>query len=163
MRGYLLGVIGTVLLSALFTAILPEGKTSGVIKGVTKLVCVLAIVAPVLVFFKGGDPTAKEKIATTFFGKTGIETDEEVIRYYSELRIKETERLMEKELLSEFSVETEISLAWEYAENTKEKYSDYQIKITRICVKIKGKLEEEVVKTMWEYLTKNYCSEVLLE
>ena len=37
------------------------------------------------------------------------------------------------------------------------------IKITQICVKMIEEQEEEVVRKMWEHLTKNYCSEVLIE
>ena len=50
MNEYVLSVIGTVLIASVLTAILPEGKTSGIIKGITRLVCVVAIVAPVVSF-----------------------------------------------------------------------------------------------------------------
>lgn len=155
MNGYLLGVIGTVMLSALLTAITPEGKSSGVIKGVCKLVCVLAIVAPVLKFFQKGGKD--EKILETFFSQSGIDTDEDVIKYYSELKVSLSETSLEEEIFKKFGVESEISYSWQTEESIGE------IRITRIHLKIKGKCEEEVSKSMWEYLTKNYCSEVLIE
>jgi hypothetical protein len=37
------------------------------------------------------------------------------------------------------------------------------IEITQICIKMVKQQDEEVVRTVWEYLTKNYCSEVLIE
>ena len=156
MNGYLLGVIGTVMLSALLTAITPEGKSSGVIKGVCKLVCVLAIVAPVLNFFQGGD-RKNSKIVETFFAQSGIDTDENVIKYYSELKVSQSENCLEEELFKEFGLETEVVYFWETEERTE------KIRVTCINVKIKGGYEEEVSKSMWEYLTKNYCSEVLIE
>ena len=52
--GYLLTIIGTVLVCSLITAIAPEGKTTASVKGVAKLVCTLAIISPVLRFFKTG-------------------------------------------------------------------------------------------------------------
>ena len=33
----------------------------------------------------------------------------------------------------------------------------------KICVKIVKQEDEEVLRKMWEYLTQNYCSEVLIE
>ena len=56
MNAYVLSVIGTVLISAVLTAIIPEGKTSKVIKGIARLACVLVIVTPIVQFFvKGAD------------------------------------------------------------------------------------------------------------
>ena len=47
MSSYLLIIVGSVLLSAILTAVIPSGKTANVIKGVTKAVCLLAILSPV--------------------------------------------------------------------------------------------------------------------
>ena len=154
MNGYLLAIIGTVILSALLTAITPEGKSSGVIKGVCKLVCVLAIIAPVLEYLQGKNGSGK--IFETFFSESGITADEDVIKYYSELKVSQAESYLEKELSKEFDLQTEIVYSWQEDDNK-------MIKITCINVKIKGEYEEEVRKKMWEYLTKNYCSEVLIE
>ena len=60
MNAYVLSVIGTILLSAIITAILPDGKTNSVIKGVSRLACVIAIVMPILTFFQSGDWSAGE-------------------------------------------------------------------------------------------------------
>lgn len=38
MSGYLLAIIGIVLLTGILSAVLPEGKTAKFIKGMTKLV-----------------------------------------------------------------------------------------------------------------------------
>ena len=156
MNGYLLSVSGTVLLSALLTAITPEGKSTGVIKGVCKLVCVLAIVAPVLKFFQGGETKADKKFIETFFMQSVIDTDEDVIKYYSELKIQEAEEQLEEEIEELFDLTSEVNFHWQIEESDR-------IKITCIYVIIQEEYEEEVSNKMCEYLTKNYCSEVLIE
>ena len=164
MKAYLLGITGTILLSALLTAILPEGKATGSIKSITRLVCILAIVSPVLHFFKNSNGENGEKFMQTFFQETSIERDEEIIQYYSELRIKEAQRYLEEETLKNFGVQTSITLIWEKVEETiAGKYKDTSIKITKIEVSLKEETTEDIIKSMWEYMTKHYCSEVKIE
>ncbi len=161
MSEYLLGVIGTVLLCSLLTAVAPEGKTSAVIKGMARLGCVLAIIAPVLQFFKTGEVG---KFTDDFFMQSGIETDKEFIQYYSELRIRETESALERELSEKYSLETEVTLVWTMeAEEFDEIYIAEHIKIEKICVEVPRETTEEVKERVSAYLTKNYCSEVLIE
>lgn len=162
MNGYLLGIIGTVLFSSVLTAIVPEGKTSGIIKGVAKLACVIAIVSPVLHFFKTRE--LGEGFFQENFSKSVIQTDEEYIQYYSEMRIRETENALEKELEENFAIHAEIRIDWALkADMVGSLYEADVIKINRIFVQTDGKQNEEVVNSVWEYLTKNYCSEVLIE
>ena len=164
MSGYVLSVIGVILISAILTAVLPSGKTSSVIKGVTRLACVLVIVMPILVFFQSGE----WKIGKTFFqddfSESVIQTDEAFIQYYSEMRVREAERKLEEELFKEFSVNANVTLRWEIETSEYASYyEDEKIKITRIYVVNDKKQTEEVERAMWGYLTKNYCSEVLIE
>lgn len=152
MNAYLLAVIGTILLAAVLTAIVPEGKTASVIKGMTKLVCLLVIVSPVLQYVckdekKSGDGD--------FFSQSVIETDESFIKYYSEMRVRSAETELETELREEFGVTCEVAISWEYEEE--------KIRVTQICVQTAEKCDEEVKRLMCDYLTENYCSEVLLE
>ena len=162
---YLLCVIGTVIVSAILTAILPEGKTSGLIKTITRLACILAIVSPVLRFLRvgelsfGGMENSKE-----IFSQSVIEGEEAFIEYYSEMRIRETERALERELSERYGLDTEVTLLCEKQTETVDgKYPSNRIKIKEIRVKLKKLSNEEVLKKMWEYLKKNYCSEVLIE
>lgn len=156
MNGYLLCVIGTVLVCSILTAIAPEGKTSAVIKGVARLTCVLAIIAPVLNFLKSGDVSVfNDKNRQEIFSQEGIEEESAFIQYYSEMRISQTERALEAEIKEKYKVLAEVSLTWSRIEE--------EIRIDKISVKLPPKTEEEVRKSMWEYLTKNYCSEVLIE
>ncbi len=162
MNGYLLTVIGTVIFSSVLTAILPDGKTSGVVKGVAKLALVLVIVSPILQFFQNGD--FGEDFLGENFSKSVIQTDERYIQYYSEMRINETEKALENELLKTFGIKTQVCLNWS-SENeiVQGVYTVDSVKINRIQVVTDGKQNGEVVKSVWEYLTKNYCSEVLIE
>lgn len=159
MNGYLLGVIGTVLLSAILTAIIPEGKTAKTVKGMTKLACLLVIISPIPNYLKAsGLLKGSDKDSLTNFPQTVIQTDSEFIKYYSEMRIRQTEEALEKEILDKYGKRTQVTLAWE------EQTSGYdEIKITKIHVQTENGLTAEEANAMWEYLTKTYCSEVLIE
>ncbi len=156
MSGYLLSVIGTVVFSSLITAVMPEGKTSGLIKAIARIACVLAIVAPVLTFLRNGAfGLGYDKKSQTIFSQSVIEGQEEFIQYYSEMRVMQSQEALVKELFQRYGLETDVSLKWEL--------EDGKIKITRIEVYTYEKANGEIVKNMSEYLMKNYCSEVLIE
>ena len=164
MSAYVLSVIGVILISAILTVILPSGKTNSLIKCVARLACVLVIVMPLLIYFQSG--TWSNGI--TFFGdefqETVIHTDAGFIQYYSEMRVRETERSLKEELLEEFYVKAEVRLSWEMeSAMIGSYYTQEKIKITRIQVINEEKQAEEVERAMWVYLTENYCSEVLIE
>ncbi|MFR1983862.1 MAG: stage III sporulation protein AF [Christensenellaceae bacterium] len=81
MSAYLLSIIGIVLLTAILSAVLPDGKTVKFIKGIAKLCCLAVILAPVLGFFK---EASDGKINFPFFSsETVIETDGAFIDYSS--------------------------------------------------------------------------------
>ncbi len=164
MSGYVLSVIGTVLLCAILTAILPSGKTGTVVKAVARLACVISIVMPVLGFFQSGEWSVGKIFFQGDFAEEVIQMDEGFIQYYSEMRVREAQSALQRELLDEFGVETEVEICWttEFGEFA-EYYQEQKIKITRIRVSNTEKQSGEVVSAMWEYLTKNYCSEVLIE
>ncbi|MBQ5930220.1 MAG: hypothetical protein IIX02_05455 [Clostridia bacterium] len=164
MSAYVLSVIGTILLCAILTAVLPDGKTSTVIKGLARLACVISIVMPVLIFFQSGEWSVGEIFFQEDFSKSVIQTDEAFIQYYSEMRVRETQTNLQEELFKEFSVKSNVKIAWSM-ENTEyaERYEEYKIKITQIHVENREKQTEEVERAMWVYLTENYCSEVLIE
>lgn len=152
MNGYLLSVIGTVLIAALLTAIAPDGKTSGLIKAIAKSACLLAIVAPIPSYLNSGNSDEKNADLQTIFSQTVIETDEDFIKYYSEMRIRATAQALEAELKEKFFVVASVELEWMNESD--------EIKITKIIVRTEN---GEANTAMWEYLTKNYCSEVMIE
>ncbi len=164
MNGYLLGVIGTVLLCSLLTAIAPEGKTSAAIKGIAKLACALAILAPVLRFFQSGDIDVLLGAGEKNSSQTVIRTDEAFIQYYSERRVEETEAALETELLEKYAVAVEVDLTWRFDEESLGgKYSLEKIKIERIHIQTVEQTTEEVKHQMQTFVAKTYCSEVQIE
>jgi hypothetical protein len=164
MSAYVLSVIGTVLLCAILNAVLPTGKTSGVIKGVARMACVVSIVMPILIFFQSGEWSIGKTFFEKDFAESVIQTDEEFIEYYSQMRVREAQLSLQKDLKSEFLVEADVQIEWtSETEEYGKIYNEDKIKIVRIVVKNKEKQSEEVENAMWEYLTQNYCSEVLIE
>lgn len=155
MNAYLLSIIGTILISAFITAIAPEGKTSVVVKAVTRLACILVIIAPILRFLQTKDSTKNAENTQGILSETVIETDEDFIQYYQEKRIRATEVALQEELYGEFSVSCSVTLGWEAEEE--------DIRITRIYVRLQDQIAEEEKGRMSDYLAKNYCSEVLIE
>lgn len=153
--GYLLAILGTVLSSAILTAIVPEGKTSGTVKSIAKLVCLLVIIAPIPKFLQMEsffDETSEEN-TETFFSQSVIETDERFINYYSEMRIRYAEQSLETEILDKYALAVDVCL----------ECATEDLKINKITVKTNKETDEEAKRVMWEYLTQNYCSEVLIE
>ena len=168
MNAYLLSVIGTVLISAVLTAIIPNGKTATVIRGVAKLACVVAIVSPVLQFFQTGklgtEGGENSKNNSGNFQQIGIQADEEFIQYYCEIRVRETERALETELKEEFDAETQVVLQWELQkENVENRYLSEEIFIEEIQILWKGERDESMQKTVCEYVENRYGCEVLIE
>ncbi len=165
MNGYLLGVIGTVLVCSLFTAIAPEGKTSTVVKAVARLACILTIIAPVLSFFKSGSLSAfTDKNRQDFFSENGIEQEGEFIQYYSEMRVREAEIALEEELADKYELSAKVALTWSLeTEELNRLYSTQKIRIESMEITLLEETTKEVKEGMWLYLTKNYCSEVLIE
>ena len=164
MNGYVIGVIGTVLIASILTMIAPEGKCTATIKGVTKLACLIVLISPIpkLVgdenFFDVFRGESAEK-TDGFFKDDGINADEPFIEYYCKLRIDQTQTALEKELVSQFKVSADVTLDWEFVGET-----DVDgMKITKITVKPRQTVEEEVQRKMCSYLTDAYCSEVLIE
>ena len=146
MNEYLLSVIGTVLLSAVLTAITPNGKTANVIKSVAKLACLLVIISPLLQYIGGGNMENFENNSV----QSVINTDESFIQYYSEMKVKEAESYLEKELFDNFTLSCKIVFSWERKND--------EIFIRAITVK--GAFSTQEKERLYEYLTKNYCSEV---
>ena len=68
------------------------------------------------------------------------------------MRIRATTQALEAELKEKFLVEASVELQWTYDLG--------EIKITKMIVKTENGEENTA---MWEYLTKNYCSEVMIE
>ena len=154
MNGYLLSVIGTILLSALLTAILPNGKTSAVIKAMTKLACLLVIISPVFSYIQAETGTSNGNSSKNL-SQSGIQTDEAFITYYCEMRIQNAQAQLESEIKEKFDFDCKVVFAWEYDKET--------IRIIKLTVQPQTELSEQQNSELCEYLTNNYCSEVVIE
>ena len=164
MSGYVIGVVGTVIISSILMMIVPEGKSTSIIKGMTKLACLVVLIAPIPKllgdenFFDVFRGESVENVGG-FFENSGLNADETFIEYYCKLRVVETQTALEKEIYTQFQVSADVQISWEFAGET-----DVDgIKITKITVKSKATVEEEVQRKMCAYLTDSYCSEVLIE
>ncbi len=162
MSGYLLSVIGIVLIAAVLTAVCPNGKTAATVKAITRLACVLAIVAPILRFFKTG---AWENLQnnSSDFTQIGIPTDVGFIEYYSQLRIAENERALECELLEKYEILATVSFLWSFEEEKNGIYNFEQIRIEKINVKTAQAVEQEKVREIQAKMQKEYGCEVWIE
>jgi len=56
MKAYILSIVGAVLLSAVVSMIVPDGKMGKLIRGVGKLIVVLFLIVPVINVFTGETP-----------------------------------------------------------------------------------------------------------
>lgn len=92
---YILTVAGTVLLSALLSAMLPEGKMGKFVKGMSSLIVFMALVSPFLSFF--------EK-KTFDFGTAELGGDEAYLLRCAELAAEEREEDVSRFLREEFSL-----------------------------------------------------------
>ena len=155
MKEYLFSVIGVVLLASVLLTIVPEGKTPAVIKGTTKMACLLVIVSPIVQYFYVQAKDEK-KVDTVgmFFQESVIDEDVEFIQYNYEIRVRLMERALQQELQELYAIDAEITLRYELADT---------IQVTAICVKPTSVIKEDVKTAVSEYLEKKYCSEVLLE
>ena len=164
MKEYLIRIVGITLICSILTMIIPKGKNFNVICGAMKIICLLVIVAPVLLFFQNKDNRKLDKIYQEIFSDSVIQVDEEFINYYSESTIDYLEKQVEKEILEMYNHVVWVSVDWEYAvDKYQEIYPDVKVKITQMHVKAEDGLKEEEKKVLSEFLMKNYCSEVLIE
>lgn len=151
MTEYLLTVIGVILISSVLNAIVADGKTAGIIKNVTKLACVLVIVAPALTWVKGFSKK-DEKASLINFSQTVIQTDENFIQYYSELRIEYAKDSLEQELKTRFQINTDVDIDWSFTVNK-------EIKIEKIFVGVES-ADLEFAEKISKYIETEYACEV---
>ena len=161
MKEYLLCVIGVVLLSALITMFLPEGKTSSTIKGVAKMLCLLCILSPIPQMLKGlqGNTNSPEKDTEGDLETFVIDTDESFIKYYSQMRIQNAERLLEGEILEDYGVSCLVKITWEFNE---EIYDTDSIKIQSVQISCENATEETAMRIKQD-LKERYLLEVQIE
>ena len=164
MKEYVISVIGIVIISAILAAIIPDGKTSSMIKGITKTACVAVIIAPIVQFFQAGKtPQFLYGNSQDNFSQSGIETDVAFIQYYSEKRVEETQNKLQEELWEKYGLQTRVVLEWEWREKAENKGSATEIYIMKIRIYGMENQEDLIRNEVMEYLSNSYCSEVQIE
>ena len=164
MKEYVISVIGIVIISSILVTIVPDGKTSSMIKGVTKTACVAVIIAPIVQFFQVGEtPNFLYGNSQDIFLQSGIETDVAFIQYYSEMRIEETQDKLRDELREKYGLQTQVALEWEWREKMENKGTAAEIYITKIRIYGMENQEDSIKNEVMEYLSNSYCSEVQIE
>ena len=109
MQGYILGVCGAAILSALITILLPEGRTGKFVTGILRLFCLLVLLLPLF--------SLAESFSFTLNGK--LEPDREFLEYMCEERAREEEQDFEALALEKLDAEVDVTLTaevveWEY-------------------------------------------------
>ena len=166
MRAYVLGVLGTVLFCSVLSAIAPEGKTASVVKGVTRLACVIVIISPVLHFFKIGEISSDCERVVCFFSESVIQTDKDFIKYYSDIRARLTADSIAEEIKEKYGIQTKVTLDLQTIKDTYAGYAYERLQIVTIRLQLEGdnmEQNKEKQRDMQEFLKKNYCCEVLIE
>ncbi|MBQ8658584.1 MAG: stage III sporulation protein AF [Clostridia bacterium] len=160
MSGYILSVIGVVLIAAILTAILPEGKTNGVIKSVMKVVCVFTIVSPVFEYLGGAENINSEGI----FEKSVINEDVSFIDYCSKISVENVAKELEASLETEFSVQVSVTLEWRYKQETTDilvgSYENDKIEIVKATVALEVEPDAETKEKIIGFLKETGIGEV---
>ena len=106
MQAYILGVCGAVVISALITILLPEGKTGKFIGGILKLFCVAVMLLPV--------PALLREVGVTGGGSGGeMQPDEAFIDAVFSRRAEEEEETLEGKIDEEVGVTALVDILWE--------------------------------------------------
>lgn len=111
MEGYILAVCGAVILSALVTILLPEGKTGKFINGMLRVFCVAVMLVPLYgMFEKFGAPSLPEG------GSEEVALDESFMeRVFSEQALAQAEAL-ENSLSEDPGISVSAEILWECVE-----------------------------------------------
>ena len=159
---YLLCIIATTFLASILTSILPEGRTSGIIKGITKLVCLLSILSPIPNFLQKQSffdffNDEKTQISQEDFSQSVIRTDSQFIKYVSDMRIRFLTDIIVTAIEREYGVNVEILLTCE---------SDLtfgELVVVSATLKNAERFSETEIEKIKDYLKKYNCNEVKLE
>ena len=117
MSGYLLSVVGIVLVSAILSNVLPQGKTYKTLKTVIRMACLLVVVSPVLTVFQNGESgTGSNGVFQSFFKEKVIETDQTYIDYCREKTVSTAEEKLSAELEKKFSYQIFVTIRYKMEE-----------------------------------------------
>ena len=142
MNEYLLGMVGTVLFASVLQAIMPNGKSSELIKSILRTACLVVILSPIVRFF------VEWKEGEGIFVESGIQRNENFIQYCREQRIEEAESFIETDLENRYSLDCDVSLKWELKDVAYGKYTEKEVFVEKIEIytqkALAGALEQEI-------------------
>ena len=153
MSEYLLSVIGVVLFSSVLLAVLPNGKTGEMIRGIARIACVITILSPVVYFFVDAGKL------DGFFKEKGIEAESAFIEYCSKERIEEAEELLKKELSEKYEGVERVELQWRDEPISYGGYTANGVKIEKIFVYLNKGITSSDQEKLIEYLFNQYGCE----
>lgn len=162
LSGYLLCIIGTTLVSSILLAILPEGKSSSMVKGMAKLVCIVSIVSPIPkligqeTFLELFQSQTTEKNSQQFT-ESVINTDEVFIDYVSELRIENACWTIERQIYLKFDIECNVRVDCVILSETA------KMQLNSIYLQSSSTINAKTAEEIIAYLKEIYLCEVQLE
>ena len=150
MSEYLLAVVGIVLFASILLTILPDGKTTELIKNLTRIACLVTILTPICTFFVG------DKEVEAIFGESGIQTDANFINYCKEEQIEETEKRLTTELSQLNPSVASICIVVRAKQVEYGHYTGELLRIEEIIIKVKNAQTASERAFLEEYILKNY-------
>ena len=96
MQAYILSVAGAVLLSAVVSILVPDGKLGPLIRGMTKLLTLILLVSPVISLFRGTGVSSEE---------TAFEEDASFLAAAAQQAEDREEKAVESWLRTQFGIE----------------------------------------------------------
>ena len=130
MSGYLLTLLGVILLGVLVDVILPSGSTAKYISGIFSIFVVFVIVSPLLSFIKKGY-NLKD-----YFSNEQIELDNKLLGSFNKAKFSKLERDIEQELANNGYENVSVCITLDTEENEL-KIQTIQVDITKLVIKAK--------------------------
>lgn len=124
MQAYIWAVCGAVIISALASILLPEGKTGKFINGILKLFCLSVMLTPLFAILAAGE------LPQGGNGSGQTELDSSFIEYMFGRRAEADAEALDTAIESEFSIAVSAEILWDYAE--------YAYNVTDVNIKIEN-------------------------
>lgn len=148
MRAYLFAVAGTVIISAIVTAIAPEGKLSSTVKTAAKLVCLIVIAQPIAQYFV----SVKNGETSEFFEKTVLSVDDDFIKYCSKIKVAAAEQAVETEIYETYALRAKAEFDWKVSNET----GEIEILSIRLTFGKEAASQEETIRKIRSELGEKY-------
>lgn len=125
MSSYILSVCGAVIISALVSIIMPEGKTGKFINGIVKIACVLIMVSPIISWvykLKGEKSQSVNNIK--------VDIGDDFLNYFNNVKAEELEKDIKKIIENQYDIEVFVEIDWQI--------SNYAFTLKKVLINIKN-------------------------